>query len=82
MIGMGGTGNGGVLPPTSSLCPSLKEGLPVFCSEKQTWSPSRDAAQRAGIPGASGDEEASSGYGSPDSQPECPPPLQPPTEAR
>ncbi|KAF4523077.1 hypothetical protein B566_EDAN003089 [Ephemera danica] len=96
---MGGTGNGhGALsqqqaPPTSSLCPSMKDasGLPVFCNEKQTWSPSRDVQGHRGlVPGggalASGDEEASSGYGSPDSQPECPPPapvqLHPPAEAR
>lgn len=60
--------------------PTLKEGVPVFCSGK-TWSPSRERAGTAGCAvthGAmaahvSGDEEASSGYGSPDSQPECAP---------
>lgn len=77
MIGVGrpvGAAGDGASSPPSTLCPTLKEGLPVFCSVK-TWSPSRErvAGGAVGAAVASGDEEASSGYGSPDSQPECAP---------
>jgi hypothetical protein len=75
MIGVGGAnGIRGDVSSSPSYCPTLKDGVPVFCSGK-TWSPASSRAVAGGAAPtamvASGDEEASSGYGSPDSQPEC-----------